>query len=124
MAPALLGLGTLAIMLGAALTFFHIFIVPLPMAADMLLSWDGNKTKWEYKLEHHRKWGDIGDKYESWAMKSGQSYSQARYWEEYLWSNWDQVIVMAGAAVLVFFFAAIMIFGKSRGHRRRHQRHC
>ena len=72
---------------GLAVYFVHNYIVPIPMAVDILSVFDIDPEVWENTIENEEL-GDVGAQYEEWSQKQGFSPQSARFWQETLWYNW------------------------------------
>ena len=72
---------------GLAVYGVHNYIVPIPMAVDILSVFDIDPEVWENSIENEEL-GDVGAQYEEWSQKQGFSPQSARFWQETLWYNW------------------------------------
>lgn len=103
-----------------ALIYFHYNIVPLDMAAKMLLAWDPDKTVWKARIKQESL-GDMGSKHTAWARtNNGSTFEESRAMQHFLWDQWDTWLPMFLFAAVLLAAAILFIGGRkdSRRHRR------
>lgn len=104
LADALLVPLSLAVFLGTALLALHLWVIPLPLAADILGAYAFDPIAWEYAIEHEGL-GDTGATYEAWGHSQGYSAERSRFFQEFLWRNWAFVLLLGlvGGGFMVWF---------------------
>lgn len=104
LADALLVPLSLTVVLGAALLAVHLWVIPLPLAADILGAYAFDPVAWEHAIEQEDL-GDTGVTYESWGASQGYSEERVRFFQEFLWRNWAFVLLggLVGGVLVVGF---------------------